>query len=140
MSLLRTWYLNKKLNEIDKWLIPEENELKESDVDKKLELYDEAFSKASDIFLDMMSNLWVMTFVIVKYVICFFLLFSVAGQSTNHDPFTFFISAICIVFYRRHDLNELHDRFRDIELQYLLNKTRLLSAALQNARKNSKEQ
>lgn len=135
MSLLRTWYLNKKFKEIDKWLIPAENELKENDIDKKIDLYNEAFRKAEHIFFYSMSGFWFIACAIVKYVICFALLFGFIKESAHSESFAILFSSIVVILYRQNDSNELYDRYRDVELQYLLNKTRLLHKGLKDMSK-----
>jgi|GEM_PF-2454161 hypothetical protein len=141
MSLLRTWYLHKEFSKIHERLISEEDKLQEKDADKKIELYDEAFFEAREIFIDkIMLNFWLIACAVIKYIICFSLLTYFIMQNIHNSAFAILFSAISVIFYVKHDFSELHNKFTDSIIQYLINKGRLLNDELQNMKKNLREQ
>ncbi len=61
-------------------------------------------------------------------------------QNIHNSAFAILFSAISVIFYVKHDFSELHNKFTDSIIQYLINKGRLLNDELQNMKKNLREQ
>ncbi|OCR85282.1 hypothetical protein [Campylobacter fetus] len=137
MSIYRMWYLKKEFKKIDEWLIAEENNLPEYEANKKLELYDKAFYKADTVFMSKMTSLWVIACVYIKYFIVFILLASLIDEFTRHSELAFLFSFIVVIVYRKLDMFQIFNRYRDMQLQYLSVKTRLLQEAI-NIEKSKK--
>ncbi|MEE3744585.1 hypothetical protein [Campylobacter porcelli] len=139
MSLYRMWLINRRFKKIDEWLIPAENSLTEHDYDKKIELYEEAYQKADAIFLDTLSSLWITICVYIKYVILFLFLIALSTEYYNNG-FFIIISFVIVFFYRKIELNELVNRYRDMQIQFIGNKLRLLNDKIKNDKNINKEQ
>ncbi|PPB58736.1 hypothetical protein CDQ71_00105 [Campylobacter hyointestinalis subsp. hyointestinalis] len=139
MSLYRMWLINRRFKKIDEWLIPAENSLTEHDYDKKIELYEEAYQKADAVFFDIVAtNIWVSICVYIKYIMLFLFLIALSTEYYNNE-FFIIISFIIVFFYRKIELNELFNRYRNMQIQFIGNKLRLLNDKVKNDKNVNKE-